>query len=59
MCGDFRVKSQDNSVIICGHSMQFPVSQTSEVVVFNSGEKFESKAPDGTKGVEYACIKSD
>lgn len=53
MCGDFIVKTQDNSVILCGHSMQFPIPQTSEVVVFNRGEKFESKAPDGTKGVEW------
>lgn len=53
MCGDFRIKTQDNSVILCGHSMQFPISQTSEVIVFNRGEKFESHAPDGTKGAAW------
>jgi len=53
MCGDFTVKTQDNSVVLCGHSMQFPISQTSEVVAFNRGEKFESTAPDGTKGIEW------
>jgi choloylglycine hydrolase len=53
MCEDFRIKSQDNSVIFCGHSMQFPECQTSEVVTFNRDTPFASQAPDETKGLEW------
>jgi choloylglycine hydrolase len=51
-CGDFQLKAQDGT-IMCGRSMEFPIPQNSQIVTFNRGERFESKAPDGTKGLEW------
>lgn len=53
MCNDFRIKTQDNSTVICGRSMQFPIPQESQIVTYNREERFESTAPDGTKGLEW------
>jgi len=52
MCGSFIVKGSDGS-IFAGRSMQFPERQHSEVVTYNRGEPFESKAPDGTAGLKW------
>lgn len=51
-CGDFQLRAQNGS-IMCGRSMEFAIPQSSQVITFNRGEKFESMAPDGTKGLEW------
>src|SRR6476619_754572 len=51
-CGDFQLKTQ-NGTYHGIRSMEFPFAQNTRIIVFNRDEKFESIAPDNTKGFEW------
>ncbi|MFC1576197.1 linear amide C-N hydrolase [Candidatus Omnitrophota bacterium] len=51
-CTDFQIKTEDNAIII-GRSMEFAVDLKPEVTVHPRGEKVESDAPNGKKGLKW------
>lgn len=51
-CCDFQLLTGDNS-IICGRSLEFPISTESVINVQTRGEQRSSLAPDKSKGVEW------
>ncbi len=54
-CGDFQLITKDKS-IICGRSMEFPISMSSQVTIYPKGEDYVSTAPNGKKGLAWTSI---